>query len=450
MTPQPARKWTGFAGAQTVQLGVAQLVSSRNEPLNQMAFYLGMATVFLQFSVLPQVTGYIFQTNLYLLYVIALPAQLAMIVSGGFRRCFRARPAHYWTAFGCWMWLICPFSSWRSTAVVSTYAYWRSNLIMLFIMGAMLSEWSDIRKVMNVIATSAVVNVLCARFLRIDMGGRMGVALGTIGNPNDYAAHLLLVLPFLFWVVTAGKIVVSRIVALGCVCAGLYLVLATSSRGALLALAFDAVFWLLMGTGRQKAALVLLGPVAAMLLLATVPAASLRRLTEVWSGSVNNAESKEAMESSQARQYTLRTSIRYTFEHPLFGVGPAQFPLYEGMHEKVIGTHGYWHETHNSFTQASSECGIPGFIFFAGGTLSTLLLLLKTLRQASRRPGCEDIRAAVFYITLGMVGFTVAITFLNFAYFFYLPAMGGLAVGVWVAAQREFERREAPLNAGPA
>jgi O-antigen ligase len=145
-----------------------------------------------------------------------------------------------------------------------------------------------------------------------------------------------------------------------------------------------------------------------------------------------------------------RTSIRYTFQHPLFGVGPQQFAAYEGGHERVRGTHGYWHDTHCSFTQASAECGIPGFLFFAGGTLSTLLLLYKTFRQARRRTDCQDMRIAIFCIMLGVVGFDVAITFLNFAYFFYFPALAGLATGVWSAAQREFQIRDAALQAGTA
>jgi O-antigen ligase len=244
--------------------------------------------------------------------------------------------------------------------------------------------------------------------------------------------------------------VILRVAALGFIGFGLYAILATSSRGALLALAVDVVVWLLMGTGRQKIALAMIVPIAAMALIATVPATSSRRLMTIWLSSANSSESAEAMESSKARGYTLRTSIRYTFQYPLFGVGPMQFSLYEGSTERTAGTHGYWHDTHNSFTQASSECGIPGFIFFAGGVLSTILLLRKTIREARKRPGCEDIATAVFCILLGMVGFTVAVTFLSFAYFFYFPTMGGLAVGVWVAAKREFQLRDAARNATAA
>ena len=456
MIPQAARDWTGSAGVPTAGAGSAgvpaagaaavQLVSSRSDPLNRMAFYLGMATVFMQFSVLPQVTTYVLRFDLYLPYLIAMPAILAMIASGGIRTCFRARTAYYWTGFGCWMLLAAPFSVWRGASVLACFFYWRSDLSMLFIVAAMLHEWSDIKTVMRVIGASAVVNVLSAYFLPRDLGERVGVALGSIANPNDYAAHLLLVLPFLLWILMAGK-AISRIVALGFIGAGLYLILATSSRGALVALAADAVFWAIFGTWRQKAALVVAGPIAAMILLTTVPAQSLRRLAAIWNLSATNTETAEALASSVARQYTLTTSLRYTFEHPVFGVGPQQFALYEGGHERMIGEHGYWHNTHNSFTEASAECGIPGFLFFAAGIVSTFLLFFKTFRQARSRPGCVDIRVAVFCIMLGMVGFTVAITFLSFAYFFYLPAMGGLAIGVWNAGQREFQLRGAASDA---
>lgn len=414
-----------------------------------MVLYLGLGTVFIQFSVLPQVLGYLLQAPTYLLYVVTLPAILAMIASGGLRRCFRGRPAYYWVAFGCWMWAAVPFSTWPGAAFNSCFEYWRSNLMMLFLVGAMVEEWKDVRKVMNVVAAAAVVNILCSRFLQMDAGERMGVALGSIGNPNDYAAHLILVLPFLLWVVLSGKAIL-RIAALGFIGFGLYAVLATSSRGALLALAVDVVAWLLLGSGRQKIALAVIVPIAAMALVATIPASSSRRLMAIWLSSANSAESAEAMESSNAREYTLRTSIRYTFQYPVFGVGPQQFSLYEGSNERTAGTHGYWHDTHNSFTQASSECGIPGFIFFAGGILSTVLLLLKTLREARKRPDCKDIATAVFCLMLGMIGFTVAITFLNFAYFFYFPTMAGLAIGVWGAAKREFELRDAAWNATAA
>jgi len=408
-----------------------------------------LGLIFVQFTVLPQIIAYVLHTNLYVLYLVGVPAILAMFLNGGIRSSFRARPAYYWTGFGCWMALATPFSSWRGGSALCCYGYWRTALIMLFVIAGMLLRWSDVKKTMNVIAAAAIVNLVFARIFRTVSVERFGMSFGTIGDPNAYAAHLLLVVPFLFWVVLSGKLW-QRVVALPCLGCGLYLILATASRGALVALGVDALTIAILGTGRQKAALALLGPIAAVVLVATLPSTSWQRLATIWTHSANAAVSGDAEGSSEARLYVLKTSIRYTLEHPLFGVGPQQFAEYEGGHERIIGAHGYWHETHNSFTQAAAECGIPGFLLFTGGALSTLLLLLKTFRQARRRQDCQDIRIAAFCILLGVVGFIAAITFLNLAYFFYLPAMGGLAIGVSAAARREFQLRDGALQAGTA
>jgi len=447
--PQPNRFGSGLARAQAVEPALPKLVPGHGDPIQRMALYLGLGLIFIQFTVLPQLTAYIFHTNLYLLYLVGVPAIVAMVLNGGIAKSFRARPAYYWTGFGCWMAVATPFSSWRGGSALFCFGYWRTALIVLFITGGMLLEWSDVKKAINVIAAAAIVNLVSARLLRDVTEERFGMSFGTIGNPNDYAAHLLLVLPFLLWMGLSGKLW-RRLVALPCLGYGLYLILATASRGALVALGFDVLAIAILGTGRQKAALALLGPIAALVLVAVVPVKSWQHLATVWSHVADSAEAAKAIESAQAREYTLETSLRYTLEHPLFGVGPQQFAAYEGGHERVIGTHGLWHDTHNSFTQAASECGIPGFLFFTCGTASTFLLLFKTFRQARRRSDCQDIRVAVFCILLGMIGFCVAITFLSFAYFFYLPAMAGLAIGVWSAVQREFQVRDGALQAGAA
>jgi hypothetical protein len=50
----------------------------------------------------------------------------------------------------------------------------------------------------------------------------------------------------------------------------------------------------------------------------------------------------------------------------------------------------------------------------------------------------------------GMAGFCVATTFLNFAYFFYQPALGGLAIAVSRAVEQECRDRSAGVQAAAA
>jgi O-antigen ligase len=134
--------------------------------------------------------------------------------------------------------------------------------------------------------------------------------------------------------------------------------------------------------------------------------------------------------------------IKTAFQHPVFGIGQGQFANYEGKTSRVVrGIRGEYQEVHNSYIAAASECGIPAFLFFVAGILSSFRLVNSVFRQARRRPECQDIKTATFCIMLAMVGFYVCVAFLNFTYFFYFPAIAGISVAVYYAAQQEFRLR---------
>lgn len=411
------------------------------DPLRSIAFHLGLLLLFLRISMLHQVQTVMMGFNLYLLYLFGIPAIIGVVAAGGLRRAFRGRPAYYWTGFAIWMFLAIPFSSYRRGSAELLLTYLRTDLIMLFVTGGLAVTWRECKQLMHAIAWGAFVNLMCARIFLKGMGSenRVSLEFGSISNPNDLAAHLLLALPFLLWVAMNSKFILMRLFAMLGVVYGLYVILGTGSRGALLALGAASVYFLVRGTARQRLVLVGIAPIAAAVLLTAVPTRILQRLTSFSASSADSVQ--EAIESSMLREYLLKTSIDYTFQHPLFGLGPGQFSSFEGMHNQIIGTHGYWHEAHNTFTQVSSECGIPGAILFIAGIVSTFLLLNRTFRQARNRPDCADIRAAVFCVSLALVAFCTAIAFVNFAYFFYLPAMAGLAIAMSKAAQVEFQSR---------
>jgi O-antigen ligase len=134
------------------------------------------------------------------------------------------------------------------------------------------------------------------------------------------------------------------------------------------------------------------------------------------------------MESSDIRQYELKRSIIETFTHPLFGVGPGQFPSFEGR--SVKGGQGGWLETHNSFTQISSECGLPAIGLYVSALVSTFVLLSRIRKNAAGRYA-REIRTAELCIKIGLVAFTVAIFFVNFGYNFHIPAISGLVIVIW-------------------
>lgn len=70
---------------------------------------------------------------------------------------------------------------------------------------------------------------------------------------------------------------------------------------------------------------------------------------------------------AENRRLLLKESIAVTLRRPIFGVGVGNFPVYvNGMNKEEGRLKEAWHGTHNTYTQLSSETGIPGLAIFIG------------------------------------------------------------------------------------
>jgi hypothetical protein len=419
--------------------------SQQGNPLRKLSFYFGLAFLFSSFAVLPEFLYYVTGVNTYLIYLIAPAAILGGLISGGVRRTFRYHAAWYWLAFFLWMIIATPFSTWKGGSTTTLYAYARVSMSLLFVAGGLATTWKEIRTAFHVIAAAGALNLVTAGIFEKNEAGRITLdASGSIGNSNDLAAHLLLVLPFMLFVLIERKInPVIRYLMLPLIAYGLWTVLGTASRGALLALCAVFLFTLWRATPMQRVGALVLGVALAGAVFVLLPAATLNRLS-----SLTGQANLEADESADSRGYLFRTSMRYTLQHPLFGVGPGQFGIFEGNESHTEGRYGSWHETHCAWTQVSSENGVPALIFFVLGILSALAMVYRTFREA-RKQGFEEIANACFCYMAGMLGFLVAITFLANAYRFYLPAMVGLAISLRFVALQTMKARPATVDSFP-
>jgi O-antigen ligase len=367
---------------------------------------------------------------------VAPPALAGVVLMGGIGRTLRAKPTILWMAFFLWMVLAIPFSSWRGGSTQRMLDYGERAMIFLFLTAGLAVTWKDVRAMFYAIAAAAAVNLATAKLFIEDVNGRVSLkASGTIGNSNDLAAHLLLVLPFLlFLVLGPGRPVIVRIAAMGLIVYGIWVILGTASRGALIALFVVTVCILIRASMMQRVVFLVAGFLLTVGAIAVLPGQTLARL-----GTLFGEEHKEADESTDSRWYLFEKSVQYTVQHPLFGVGPDQFANYEGTSSLAEGHSGNWHATHNAFTQISSECGIPAFLFFVGGLGSACFTVLRTYRKAQRE-GYTEIANACFCYLMAMAGFLTALVFLAEAYSFKLPAMVGLSVALSFAAARQMKK----------
>lgn len=415
-------------------------LADRVDPMRRLTFYAALLLLLVKFAMLPEILGLVAGFNTRILYIVGIPAAIGLIVSGGVRRALAGAPAKIWLAFTCWMLVCVPFSSWKMGSLMLTTGFTRDGTLLMLTIAGLMVSWRECRLMIGAIGCGAMVSVLAGFAFASENGGRLSLSFnGIMGNSNDFAAHLILTLPFLLVVVYNSRSALARIAAGAIAGYGLLMIVRTASRGGTIALLVCAAFAFFASNARQRFVLLLVMPAAVILVLLLVPSTALQRIRSF--SSSEQDVSQEALESTEARQYVLQKGIEYTLDFPLFGVGPGQFSSYEGSHNKLYGEHGMWHQTHNAWVQASSECGIPGGLLLLAGYISSFWILFRTWRQAARRSDCEDIRNTAFCALLGMAGFMVAITFLNFAYYFQGPALAGMAMVVRRAANYEFRHR---------
>ena len=186
------------------------------------------------------------------------------------------------------------------------------------------------------IALGGYVNVLTARMFQIDDMGRLSIPFGSIANSNDYAAHMLLILPFFLFVALRKSYTFSKPTSIGAIIISTYLIAKTGSRGALIAFAAVAVFMLIRASLTVRIAVIAGVPLILAALAVVLPANLVSRYSTLWNDQAAAAD-QGATESMVTREYLLRTSLRFTMEHPITVVGVGQFANVEGGEARANG-----------------------------------------------------------------------------------------------------------------
>lgn len=414
----------------------------------RLGFYIALAYVFTRFSLIHELFTYVLGHRPYLVLLLAPPAMLSVLLTGGLRRTLQARPAYYWCAFAVWLVAATPFSFWRTGAINYMEFFLKTEFPMLFIIGGLTLTLKECRLMMYAIALGGVVNVFVGRFFSMSSAERLSLSFGSVSNANDLAAHLLLTLSFLLFAFLTKPLLV-RLPVLLVGASGLWTVLATGSRAGLIALAAGILFIFLRTSMRQRVALAAMFSLIGVLAVVTLPRQTLKRLT-FFSSEVDQSDEAlaEAAGSQATRTYLAKRALYVTALHPVFGVGPGEFPDYEAHLAKEEGRRGVWQATHNSYLEVSAEGGVPAIALYLAAFFSTYILLNGVYKRARRDPAGGEIASAALCLMLALVTLGVSSFFLSLAYRYYLPSIIGL--GISFAAAAEAEKRAPLAVAQPA
>jgi O-antigen ligase len=256
----------------------------------------------------------------------------------------------------------------------------------------------------------------------------MTLPFGALANSNDYAAHLLMLLPSVLWLALITKSFKLRVVILAVLGYGILAVLSSGSRGALISVVLGTLYFSFSASTKQR--LWAVGLIAVMLFTAFSLLSEQAKQRMLSFSKNSNSASEEALESSDIRSRVLQDAIRYTLKYPLFGLGPGNFSSVEGKSKP-----GMWEPAHNSYVTIASECGFPGLFLFIGGIGFSFQSFWRIRRKFQRIPEAGKVARAAGCMELMMVTFCVAVGFLNFGFAFHFPLIVGISIAMAYATE---------------
>ena len=400
----------------------------------KLGLYLLLFFTFMSFS---RVGDFAFP-YLHLPFVSSTAALAICVLTRGIERSMQTRVGAMLLALTFWMLMGLPFSVWKGGSWETFTDKWIKSLLAYFLVAGLVITVRDARKVMTTIALSSVIIVVLAQaFKQIGPDGRLYVAgQSTLSNPNDCAQLLLVGLPFLYLIMITSN-TVARVLAFLSIPAVMYTISATGSRGALLAsLSVAAViFWNASPSNKVKgiaASIFLMG-----LLVVTVPGQLKDRYSTIFSKDASNAMDQMALDSKEERWFLLKQSVRLSLTHPLFGVGLGMFAVASGDDAASLGMRAPWRETHNTYTQVSSETGLPAFALYMGALAYCFSLMTRLKRASKNQPRFQLLFKMATCMHLSLLSFAVTSFFSSVAWSHYLPSLLGLTVALYQAGRYE-------------
>jgi O-antigen ligase len=274
------------------------------------------------------------------------------------------------------MLLTAPFSIWMGGAF-GTFSDLYSKVILVYLLAVnvLISPrrlerltWILVVAV-GYFAFRAVLDYV--RGVNVIRGGTrvMGSVGGFMQNPNDMALNMVAFLPLAAFVAMHSHSVFKRLVAAA---AGVFMmgaIVATGSRGGFLG--FGAMLIVLAAYAvRKHPGFVIAGALTVVCALPVVPGTYWERIASI------TDDSKDDVQSSQARKALMGQAFDAFLENPLTGVGAGCFKDWNPK-----GRLEAWHESHNVWLQVAAELGIFGLAVFAFLVLRAYYAVLQTRRS---------------------------------------------------------------------
>ena len=424
-------------------------------PFQRLGFNVLLVFVFLAFSRIFDVKfGFLHITGIAYRVVFAM-----VLLSRGFQVALSSNIGKAMLGFTICFGISVPFSVWRSGSKDIFLNQWLMFSFVSFLaVAGLVHNYQQWFKLFKALTYALLVFTVIANVFGVSDNGRLFLVQGKFGNSNEMAQALLLGLPLWGAMMVISKSLPGKAFAAGVMVLILITTFRTGSRGAMIGFLAVLLVIFLRAPVMGKLKIILAGVLFLGIVLTTMPGRLIARYKTVAededASEMGGSMADSAASSAQSRKMLLRHSLIFTIRHPLFGVGPGMFPVADDSYSKAIGLNkGTWLGTHNSYTQVSSELGIPAFLFFVAALAMALKGPYSIYRRTCGDPRLEDMGNAALALHYCLVIYAVTVLFEHIAYTIMLPVFGGLAACLVRTAAVEIQRIQAtplPVSMSPA
>lgn len=268
---------------------------------------------------------------------------------------------------------------------------------------------------------------------------------GPIGDPNFYAAVMVVLVPLALERVLNERNRALRLLAAWALCVITLTVVFTYSRGGFVALCAGLLAWFILYPPQTKYLpfLILTGVAIFML----IPQEYLARITSL--GELVSAPSV----GFRTQDYALRGRASETLaglemikKNPILGVGLNNYVVHYQEYAKKIGLapEASDRAAHNFYIEVAAETGLIGFTAFAA-LLWTMARNIISSWKKLKRAGNDRLASMVAALGASIFGYLVASVFIHAAYPRYFWLLVGIAFSIPNIVKNEINIRPYPL-----
>lgn len=340
-----------------------------------------------------------------------------------------------------WFILGIPFAYWRPNSLDVLRGDWAKTVMLFVLLTQTLTNQKRVRQLLWVIFLSCLVATTASLVMRDEVMARisnenarfMGVTRGFFGG-NYLGIGASVTLPFMAVMLIHSRSILKQLFLVTTFGTLVFMVVLTVSRSNLLSIVLSLILvWVTILRESMKAKLIgVIFVIGLVMALAFAPRNFWERVGTLWhsGGDTESVVSESAEASEIQRKMLFLRSLRLTATHPIFGVGMGNFEVISGVE---TGESGAWKGTHNTFTQISSEAGIPALVMFLMLLMTGITRMRRVVRGCKGKPKLALEGALASATVVSLLSFMFGAWFAHVGYDYYLYYLAGISVGVQAA-----------------